>query len=184
MYNFNLLVVLLTTGIILLKILWLRTEIHYFKHRINFAMLKTNFIEAVILALQILQVYLFPLPQTEFDGIFVFIGTAMYVTGIIMALWARNTMQQSWGIPGEHAAQQNKLVTSGPFSFSRNPIYLAFILIYVGFCVAIRSWLVILRIPLILYFYISAIREEKLLEKNFGEKYIRYKTKVPRFLFV
>ncbi|GEM_PF-266003 len=181
----NILLWSMVVGIVLIKILWVRTEAKYFNHRVNFTMLKTNAIEALILALQILVVYYLPLPKTPFDGLFVVAGIAMYVLGIILALWARGSMMHFWGIPGEHASvSQNKLVTEGAFRISRNPIYVGFAFIYIGFCIAIKSWLVILRIPLLVYFYKSALKEEKLLEKSFGEKYLAYKTRVPRFLLM
>ncbi len=177
--NNNLLISLMVVTIIIVKAFWIWTEIKYFKNRVNFEMFKTNFIEAVILILQILAVYIYPLPTTDFDRIIVGMGIVMFILGIILAVWARLTMNRVWGVPGEHAAQQDALITTGPFKFSRNPIYLGFLLIYFGFAIAIKSWLIILRIPLLIYFYKSAKIEEKLLMERFGEKYKRYKTKVP-----
>lgn len=168
--------------IIAIKVIWIRTELKFSKERFNLAMFKTNFIEALILVLQILVVYVSPLPKTSIDGFLATLGVSMFVLGVVLVFWARKTMQQSWGIPGEHAAKQNALVTSGPFSFSRNPLYVGFLLIYFGFAIAIKSWLIILRIPLVFYFYKSAVKEEILLEKMFGKEYVEYKKKVPRFV--
>lgn len=181
MNNTNLILILLS-GIILLKIFWLYTEVKFSKSRVNATMLKTNLIEAVILALTALQAIYFPLPSTPFDQLILLSGVIMYATGAILALWARLTMNNVWGIPGQHAAKQNALITSGPFQFSRNPIYLGFLLIYFGFAIAIVSYFVLLRIPLLIYFYKSARTEEKILEKNFGKKYLSYKSKTPLFL--
>lgn len=177
--NLTQLTIILTLGIIAIKIFWISTEIRYFKNRLNFTMFKTNLIEALILFLQIYVAFYYPLPKTQFDNMLVWIGIAMYLSGIILALWARLTMNKVWGIPGEHSSQQKELTTTGPFAFSRNPIYLGFLLIYFGFSIAIRSWLIVLRIPLALYFYKSALKEEKLLEKKFGQKYLSYKSRVP-----
>lgn len=144
-------------------------------------MLKTNLVEAVILALQILQAVYFPLPKSLWDLLLVSAGIVMYISGTILALWARFTMNNSWGIPAEHSAKQDTLITTGPFQLTRNPIYIGFLLIYFGFALAIGSWLVVLRIPLLIYFYKSAKIEEKILAKKFGSKYLSYKSKVPRF---
>ncbi len=182
MFNLNLLVIILTLAIVAIKAVWIRTELKFNKERFNFEMVKTNAIETLILALQILAAYVTPLPRTPFDWLISLTGLEMFVGGAILAFWARTTMQRSWGVPGEHAKKQNALVTNGPFSFTRNPIYVAFMLLYLGFALAIQSWLIILRIPLLIYFYKSAVKEEKLLEKMFGEKYLKYKAKVPRFL--
>lgn len=177
--NGLILIAVLLLGIILIKIFWIYTEIKYFKNRLNLKMLKTNSVEAVILILQIVAALLLPIPNNTAGEFIRILGIIMYVTGMIAALWARFTMNKVWGIPGEHAAQQNELITTGPFALSRNPIYFGFVLIYFGFAFAIGSWLFFLRIPLLLYFYRSAKKEEKLLEKRFGEKYLKYKASVP-----
>lgn len=176
------LIAILFSGIILIKIFWLYTETKYFKNRVNFQMFKTNAVELLILILQVLAVYYFPLPLSKFDNLFLISGVLMYISGMILALWARSSMNKVWGIPAEHAEQQDKLVTTGPFRISRNPIYLGFLLIYFGFPIAIKSWLFFLRIPLVIYFYKSAKREEKLLEEKFGKEFIEYKSRVPLIL--
>ena len=176
------LTIILTLGLILIKTVWIRTELRFSKERFNFDMFKTNGVEAAIVILQILAAIYTPLPKTQFNDLIVAVGLVMYVAGFVLAFWSRSVMSKSWGVPGEHNKEiQSKLVTSGPFSFSRNPIYVAFILLYFGFAAAIQSWLIILRIPLAIYFYKSAVREEKNLEKIFGKEYVAYKARVPRF---
>jgi len=176
------LILILTFGILIIKIIWIRTELKFSKKRFNLEMLKTNGIEVLILVLQILAAVFTPLPHTPLSSLVTITGILLYAGGFFLAMWARTTMSKSWGVPGEHAAKQNKLVTTGPFSFSRNPIYIGFLMLYFGFAFAIQSWLIILRIPLAIYFYKSALREEKNLEKIFGKEYLAYKTRVPRFL--
>jgi protein-S-isoprenylcysteine O-methyltransferase Ste14 len=175
-------ITVLTLRIIIIKIVWIRTEIRFSHERVNFQMFKTNAIEALIIILQILAAIFTPLPKSFFTNLLVIVGLVMYFAGFILAFWGRNTMQQSWGVPGEHAAKQNKLVTKGPFAFSRSPIYLGFLLLYFGYAAAILSWLLILRIPLAMYFYRSAKKEEINLEKKFGKEYTEYKKKVPLFI--
>jgi protein-S-isoprenylcysteine O-methyltransferase Ste14 len=177
-----LLIYILTFGIVLIKIIWIRTEIQFSSERINLQMFKTNLVEALILILQIAAALFLPFPNTPLNPVIIICGVAMYIVGFILAFWGRLTMQQSWGVPGEHAAKQDKLVTTGPFAFSRNPIYLGFILIYFGFAAAILSWLIILRIPLVYYFYKSALREEKNLANKFGKEYLDYKKRVSLFI--
>ncbi len=176
------LIIVLTLGILIIKAVWIRTELKFSKERFNLQMIKTNAVEALILILQILAAIFTPLPQSSFTHVLVIAGIVMYVSGFVLAFWSRAVMSKSWGVPGEHVAKQNKLVTTGPFSFSRNPIYLAFLLLYFGFAAAIQSWLIILRIPLVIYFYKSTLREEKNLEKMFGKEYVDYKARVPRFI--
>jgi protein-S-isoprenylcysteine O-methyltransferase Ste14 len=179
----NLVLWLLVLGIIVMKTVWIRTEVKLFKNRMNFTMLKTNAAEFGILLLQIIQVVYFPLPKTIYDTLFQIVGILMYMAGMIFAFWGRKSMNRVWGIPGEHTAKQNTLVTKGIFKYSRNPIYVGIIFIYLGFSIGVKSWLVILRLPLFIYLYRSAIKEEKLLEKEFGSKFIVYRSRTPRFLF-
>ncbi|MBA3723770.1 MAG: isoprenylcysteine carboxylmethyltransferase family protein [Candidatus Levybacteria bacterium] len=176
------LITLLTLGIIIIKVLWIRTELRFAKERLNFEMLKTNSIEALILILQILAAIYMPLPQGPLSLLITVSGIGMYLGGFILAIWAKNVMSKSWGVPGVHHKKQDKLVTDGPFGFSRNPIYLAFIMLYFGFAIAIQSWLIILRIPLAIYFYKSAKKEEENLAKIFGKEYLDYKKRVPLFI--
>ncbi len=172
----------LTVGIIIIKTIWIKTEIRFSRKRVNAQMFKTNAVEAAIIILQILAAVYIPFPATPFNSAIIIVGTACYFIGAFLALWGRKTMSQSWGIPGEHVAKQDKLVTTGPFAFSRNPIYLGFLLLYFGYAAALLSWLIILRIPLSLYFYKSAKKEEVNLEKKFGKEYREYKRRVPLFI--
>ena len=172
----------LTVGIILIKFFWIKREIRFSRERVNLDMVKTNASEALIIILQILAAVYTPLPKNVFTNILVIVSLLMYFIGFILAFWGKNTMNQSWGVPGEHAKKQNKLVTKGPFAFTRNPIYLGFLLLYFGYAGAMLSWLFILRIPLAIYFYKSAKKEEINLEKIFGKEYVDYKKRVPLFI--
>lgn len=92
-------------------------------------------------------------------------------------------MKNNWGIPAQHdIRKQNKLVTVGPFVFSRNPIYVGLFCVFLGSEVALRSVFVILLIPFGIAIYKVILIEEKLLEKYFGKQYLVYKKTVPRFL--
>lgn len=175
----------LTTGIIFLKIAWFITDPNPLHDKFNKEHFKSNFIETTILLLQVLSVLYFPLPKTPWDDFIIITGLTLYGSGIILVLWARIVMKENWGHPGKHIKERQKeLVTAGPFSFSRNPIYLGWIFIYFGYALAIKTWLIVLRIPLVIYFHRSAIQEEKNLEKQFGKQYVEYKSRVPRFLFI
>ena len=78
------------------------------------------------------------------------------------------------------------LVTSGPYGFVRNPIYLGNFLIGLGYTVAlgVLRWevLAIYFIGFFLEYYLIVRAEESYLEQKFGEEYRRYRASVPRFL--
>jgi len=76
------------------------------------------------------------------------------------------------------------IVTSGPFRFSRNPLYLALTLLYFGLSVAVNSWWgIVVLVPLLIIMHRGVVlREERYLERKFGETYRRYRSKVRRYL--
>jgi protein-S-isoprenylcysteine O-methyltransferase Ste14 len=77
-----------------------------------------------------------------------------------------------------------EIVTSGPYRFSRNPIYLGFVLLLIGFSFAFRTyWGVLLSPVLTASLYQLVIKhEEAYLEKKFGDRYTSYKSRVRRWL--
>ena len=76
------------------------------------------------------------------------------------------------------------LIMTGPYRFSRNPIYVSMSLLYVGIAVLLDSlWVVALLIPtLVVMRYGVIAREERYLERKFGDDYRRYKAQVRRWL--
>jgi protein-S-isoprenylcysteine O-methyltransferase Ste14 len=76
------------------------------------------------------------------------------------------------------------IVTSGPYRFSRNPIYVALTGLYLGIAVMLNSlWLIVLLAPLLIVMRLGVIqREEAYLEAKFGAEYTDYKTRVRRWI--
>lgn len=125
----------------------------------------------------------FPWPVSSFDFIFYWGGLGVFILGTILCIWAKLTMRKSWGVPGQHDInKQTKLVTSGPFGYSRNPIYVGLILMTLGSGISVRSYFLILSLWLIHHFRRMVEREEILLVKYFGGRYRSYTSTVPRFL--
>jgi protein-S-isoprenylcysteine O-methyltransferase Ste14 len=76
------------------------------------------------------------------------------------------------------------IVRTGPYRFSRNPIYLAFILFVLGLSVWLNNaWLLVTLVPAVCLIAMVVIpREEKFLERNFNDQYRSYKARVRRWL--
>lgn len=179
------LIALLFAGIFFIKLLWIITDKTPLRKTTKRDLIKSNLIEFSIIILQGLAAIFTPLPPTPYDFHIFILGIGMYILGLFFALWGRVSLNKTWGYPGRQMQDfQKSLVTHGAFTVSRNPIYVGFILLFFGYATTIRSWLIILRIPLLLYFYRSILSEEKLLTEQFGERYIDYKKRVPRFLLV
>jgi protein-S-isoprenylcysteine O-methyltransferase Ste14 len=77
-----------------------------------------------------------------------------------------------------------EIVTSGAFQFSRNPIYLGMVLFCLGAAFLFDSlWFLALCAPLAIVLKQGVIEpEENYLEQKFGERYLRYKANVRRWL--
>ena len=78
----------------------------------------------------------------------------------------------------------SNVVTAGPFKYSRNPMYLAFTVIYIGVTVAVNTWWPFIFLPFVLWIMYKGVisREEAYLEQKFGEDYLKYKKSVRRWL--
>jgi len=74
-------------------------------------------------------------------------------------------------------------VSSGPFGFVRNPLYLGNIALWVGFAVSARLlWLAPVIVVLLGFEYHAIVRwEEGLLEARSGDEYRTYAARVPRW---
>lgn len=143
-----------------------------------------RYIKTVIFVLIYLGVSLYAVwPSTQKDDAWASFGLILFILGESIAIWGRLTMNKNWGIPGVHdIKRQSALVTSGSFSYTRNPIYLGLLCMFIGFSLALKSYSIFLC-PIVFYeIYQTVLIEEKLLEQKFGEQYKHYASKVPRFL--
>jgi len=110
-------------------------------------------------------------------------GLALVLTGIAVTIWSTVTFRRAHTtiIPWE---QVSSIVTTGPFRFSRNPIYLADATAYLGASLLIRSWWPLLALPGILLVMRRMVidREESYLTERFGDPYREYQREVRRWL--
>jgi protein-S-isoprenylcysteine O-methyltransferase Ste14 len=76
------------------------------------------------------------------------------------------------------------IVRTGPYRFSRNPIYVSFILLLLGLAVWLDDlWLLLTLVPATAFIVVVVIpREERFLERNFHDHYSSYKATVRRWL--
>ena len=80
-----------------------------------------------------------------------------------------------------HVRKNEQLTVSGPYAYTRNPLYLGSMVIAAGFILASRSWIVaLLAAAMFLFIYLPVIRsEERFLRAKFPE-YDGYASNVPR----
>ncbi len=177
--------IILFAGVLAQTIFWKLTDPRSFKEAIApYFQLRTYLLVGAILAV-VLPALFFDATWSipGFDNLVSLIGLVIFFSGLAFGFWAKITMSKVWGIPGQHEIKrQNKLVITGPFRYSRNPIYVGLILMCIGGMVALRSYYLPAVSFVIGYFYLAIFQEEKLLEKYFGREYSEYKKKTPRFL--
>src|SRR5690348_17205806 len=99
-------------------------------------------------------------------------GMAVVVVGLVIRTLASG-----------HVRKNEALATSGPYAYTRNPLYFGSLLIGLGFALAARSWWVgIILVAMLLAIYIPVIRdEEKFLRGKFPE-FDEYSRRVPQMI--
>jgi len=109
-------------------------------------------------------------------------GVFFCLAGLSLLLWSLVSFGQSFrvGIDTEHP---DKLITSGVFAFSRNPIYVAFALILLGQFLIFSNWILLVYLGAgIWLFHRQVLREEDYLKKHYGKEYLEYCKRVRRYL--
>ncbi|MGH9966637.1 MAG: methyltransferase family protein [Pyrinomonadaceae bacterium] len=101
------------------------------------------------------------------------IGGAISLVGLLMRAWAAG-----------HIRKNTVLATTGPYAYTRNPLYLGSFLLALGFTVGAGRWLLgLLFAGLFLGIYLPVMRvESTTLAQKFGEDYQRYASEVPLFI--
>jgi len=91
---------------------------------------------------------------------------------------------KSHATPHAPFEKATKLITIGIFKLSRNPVYLALIIVQVGFGFIVNSswFFVTSTILFILLNHYIIPNEEKMLAESFGEEYGEYKGRVGRWV--
>ena len=80
-----------------------------------------------------------------------------------------------------HVRKNEALATSGPFAYTRNPLYLGSLLIGVGFAIAARSWWIgIALVVMFLAIYLPVIRDEEAFLRQKFPEFEEYARLVPR----
>ena len=103
---------------------------------------------------------------------FLALGAVLIVPGLIIR-----------GLASGHVRKNEALATSGPYAYTRNPLYFGSLLIGIGFAVAARNWWIAALVVIMLWaIYLPVIRsEEQFLRKKFRE-FDEYAGRVPRMV--
>lgn len=104
----------------------------------------------------------------------------MFAVGIAVALLAE--AWRVWAAGTIHKTEE--LTTGGPYAYVRHPLYVGSFLHALGFCFMSGHWVnFLIAIPVFVLLYGAAVStEEAMLCKIFGERYVEYGRRVPRFV--
>jgi protein-S-isoprenylcysteine O-methyltransferase Ste14 len=111
------------------------------------------------------------------------IGLPLLVGGISLMSWFVFTMRRA-DTPIDPREPVSNLATDGPFPYTRNPGYLSMAMIYAGISSLANALWAILLLPATLLVIQRGVieREERYLERKFGDEYLRYKARVRRWV--
>jgi protein-S-isoprenylcysteine O-methyltransferase Ste14 len=111
------------------------------------------------------------------------LGGAAALVAVTLFLSAVRTFRTA-GTPVPGTRPTTTIVRTGPYRWSRNPIYLSFSLLQLGVACWINSlWLLVTLIPTVALMSLVIIpREERYLERRFPSEYLPYKAAVRRWL--
>lgn len=113
----------------------------------------------------------------------------------VLYLWLAQPSSRSmmlgtiWIVPGlliralasGHVRKNESLATSGPYAYTRNPLYLGSLLIGLGFAVAARSWGVGVALVVMFFaIYVPVIRDEEAFLRQTFPEFEEYARRVPR----
>jgi protein-S-isoprenylcysteine O-methyltransferase Ste14 len=127
--------------------------------------------------------WVYPLPFLPSGIPHLELGLIVFLSALLLARWAVQTFRKAkTNILTSHAALT--IVSTGPFAYSRNPIYVAALLSLIGFALAANSlWFLIALVAIFLVLRFAVVaREEFYLASKFGQTYLDYKAKVRRWL--
>ncbi|NQV99097.1 MAG: isoprenylcysteine carboxylmethyltransferase family protein [Rhodospirillales bacterium] len=112
-----------------------------------------------------------------------YIGGVIFVVGLALAIYGKRQFDHA-GTPVRPFTKTTAVVDTGPFRFSRNPMYLAMVIGLIGVAVLFGKVAPFVMVPLfILWIRAKFINhEEQLMEARFGHTYLDYKARVRRWL--
>ena len=139
---------------------------------------------AIVAGLVLHQLWPLPvLPAGHDAGLRIALAGIPIAAALALVVWALPQFRRLGTNVSVHQPS-TALITSGPYRFTRNPLYLALALIQAGIAVAAdQLWIAVLLAPALLVVRTGVIaREERYLARKFGQPYLDYCARVRRWL--
>jgi protein-S-isoprenylcysteine O-methyltransferase Ste14 len=105
------------------------------------------------------------------------VGWPLIGIGLLLVGWAVRTVETPDG------RQPTGLATTGPYAFTRNPMYVGWTALYLGLAAVLNTaWLFVVFPAVVAACHRVVRREERSLEREFGDEYRAYRREVRRYL--
>ncbi len=158
-------------------------KVSYVKYIEIFVKLTTFLWGAAWLALSIAETFITPFTGRLLDSPWVStIGIMLTITGLFIFILAMVSMRTSWRV-GIDPSTKTKLVTYGIYQYSRNPAFVGFDFMFLGLFATYPSLLTLVILILnLLSIHLLILQEEKHLMSMFGDEYMQYSKKTPRYV--
>jgi len=152
------------------------------KHNVGKGRKSGRILEAVILiALPILAHYLIPI-MIVIPKPYSYVGLVLMIIGLALNTWAAMEFRRE-GTGFQLQGGMSTLVTTGPFRYGRNPMYLGMLLWLLGLAILLGS-IVAFIFPVVVFFLANfwiIPMEERRMVLTMGEAYLEYKKRVRRW---
>lgn len=127
--------------------------------------------------------YFYPIAITAGNPIQFFLGLMIIIISVILFYYTFIIFKSNAENPHPRSVT-TQLFLGGTYKYSRNPIYLAFVLMLIGCSICFNSvwYLVFAILELLLLHFGIILPEEKYLEKEFDKVYLDYKNSVRRWI--
>jgi protein-S-isoprenylcysteine O-methyltransferase Ste14 len=112
-------------------------------------------------------------------------GSLLYFSGLALAVWGRIALGEMHNVStmrGAELFEGQRLITTGPFAYVRNPMYVGAFILGLGGLLLYRTWAAALISASFLIFIRRAHQEEIALAAEFGDEWIDYCRRVPAWI--
>jgi protein-S-isoprenylcysteine O-methyltransferase Ste14 len=110
------------------------------------------------------------------------IGVGLCVAGVLLFVWSLVSFGSSFRV-GIDTDRPDKLVTTGVFAVSRNPLYVAIWIVLLGQFLVFPNWILLLYLGAASWLlHRQVVREEAYLKQRYGSAYTDYASRVRRYL--
>jgi protein-S-isoprenylcysteine O-methyltransferase Ste14 len=104
------------------------------------------------------------------------IGISFYIIGMVLFAASLRVIVQT---------PQDKPFSSGPYRFSRNPLYVAATMVFMGICLSTSNGILFLYLAITIFpQHFMILAEERICREKYGPTFENYLKRVPRYLFL